>query len=93
MDTILKSYKLLSAHEIILNPEKNWKKITHDKIDKTWINKWSEEAGSKSTLQFMQKEKWNFMKPNICWSSVRDHKRDVRKGILKSRILTGMFKT
>jgi hypothetical protein len=42
------------THEIILNPPKNWKKITHDKIDETWINKWSEEAGSKSTLQFME---------------------------------------
>jgi hypothetical protein len=50
VDTILKSYKLPSAHEIILNPEKNWKKITHDKIDETWINKWSEEARSKSNI-------------------------------------------
>jgi hypothetical protein len=50
VDTILKSYKLPSAHEIILNPEKNWKKIAHDKIDETWINKWSEEARSKSNI-------------------------------------------
>ena len=50
VDTVLKSYKLPSAHEIILNPKKNWEKITHDKIDETWVNKWSEEAESKSTL-------------------------------------------
>jgi len=34
VDTILNSYKLSSAHEIILNPKKNWKKITHDKAMK-----------------------------------------------------------
>ncbi|VDI32111.1 Hypothetical predicted protein [Mytilus galloprovincialis] len=93
VDRTLKSYDLPSAHEIILNPEKNWKRLTHEVIDKTWKNKWTESARSKSTLKYMEVNNWNFKKPNFCWSSVRDNKRDVSKGIIKSRILTGTYKT
>ncbi|VDH92751.1 Hypothetical predicted protein [Mytilus galloprovincialis] len=93
VDKTLKSYDLPSAHEIILNPEKNWKRLTHDVIDKTWKNRWIEIALSKSTLNYMEVNNLNFKKPNFCWSSVRDHIRDVSKGIIKSRILTGTYKT
>ena len=95
MDHILKSYGLPSAHahEIVLNPKKNWKRFPHDMIDSTWKTKWSEIAETKSTLNYMEISKWNFRSPNNCWSSVRDNKRDVAKGIIKARILTGTYKT
>ncbi|XP_063436501.1 uncharacterized protein LOC134717932 [Mytilus trossulus] len=93
VDHILKAYGLPSAHEIVLNPNKNWKRLTHDMIDSTWKTKWSEIAKTKSSLNHIEISKWNFRNPNKCWSSVRDNKRDVAKGIIKSRILTGTYKT
>ncbi|XP_063442173.1 uncharacterized protein LOC134722482 [Mytilus trossulus] len=93
VDHILKAYGLPSAHEIVLNLNKNWKRLTHDMIDSTWKTKWSEIAKTKSSLNHMEISKWNFRNPNKCWSSVRDNKRDVNKGIIKSRILTGTYKT
>jgi hypothetical protein len=38
---------LPSAHKILLNPKKNWKPITHIKIDNFWKNKWSEDTKTK----------------------------------------------
>jgi hypothetical protein len=31
---------------------------------------------------------WKYKQPNVCWSSVRDNKRDVKQGVIKSRVLT-----
>ena len=41
----------------------------------------------------METDNWNYKQPHLCWSSVRDNKRDVRKGIIRSRLLTGTYKT
>jgi hypothetical protein len=50
--------QLPSAHKILLNPKKNWKPITHIKIDNFWKNKWPEEAKTKSTLSYMETDTW-----------------------------------
>jgi hypothetical protein len=41
----------------------------------------------------METDTWEYKQPNLCWSSVRDNKRDVKKGVIKSRVLTGTYKT
>ena len=33
-----------------------------------------------------------YKQPNLCWSNVRDNKRDVKQGVIKSRVLTGTYK-
>jgi hypothetical protein len=41
----------------------------------------------------METDTWKYKQPNLCWSSVRDNKRDVKQGVIKSRVLTGTYKT
>jgi hypothetical protein len=41
----------------------------------------------------METDTWKYKQPNLCWGSVRENKRDVKKGVIKSRILTGTYKT
>lgn len=93
INNILRIYNLPSAYEIILQPKKNWKFITHDEIDKTWRNKWTEQVESKTTLKYLQTNHWDIRKPHFCWKAVSDQKRDVQKGIIKSKLLTGTYKT
>ena len=88
MNEILLSYELPSSHKILLSPKKNWKPITHTKIDNFWKNKWSEDAKTKSTLSYMETNTWKYKQPNLCWSSFRDNKRDVKKRVIQSRVLT-----
>ena len=92
----MKFYSHMNCHLLIrfdLSPKKNWKPITHTKIDNFWKNKWSEDANTKSTLSYMETDTWKYKQPNWCWSSVRENKRDVKKGVIKSRVLTGTYKT
>ena len=79
VNVILLSYELPSAHKILLNPKNNWKPITHTEIDNFWKNKWSEDAKTKSTLSYMETDTWKYKQPNLCYNSVRDNKRDVKK--------------
>jgi hypothetical protein len=41
----------------------------------------------------METDTWKYKQPNLFWGSVRDNKRDVKKGVIKSRVLTGTYKT
>ena len=86
----------MNCHQLIrfdLSPKKNWKPITHTKIDNFWKNKWSEDANTESTLSYMETDTWKYKQQHLCWSSVRDNKRNVKQGVIKSRVLTETYKT
>ena len=63
-------------------------KIKH-KVDNYVHQSWVEERNSKSTLAYLNLHDCFVGKVHSCWKSVSHNTRDVRRAIIKVKILTG----
>ena len=89
-----KIYELPKIHELQLNlpPKPKWKNLVNSTIKKYWTEKLKEETSGKTTLQFMSCDHLAIGDSHPVWKLPLLRSRpEVRKGIVKSRIITGTY--
>jgi hypothetical protein len=94
-ETLLIQYGLPSTIELLHSPpsKHHWKNRVRKSIDSHW--KWLlvRSAADKSTLQYLNLEGMVMGSCHPCWNFVNPHVKDVRRAIIKSKLLTGTYPT
>ena len=76
---------------ILTQPSKEqWKREVDQAIDRFWINKVEEEAHTKATLKYLNKN-LTPDQPHLLWSATANTTRDVRRGTIKAKMLAGVY--
>ena len=68
-----------------------WKIKTKNAVRKYWTERLRQEAGEKSTLQYCNTTGLRIGQTHPVWDTVQSTRLDVRRGIVKCRILTGTY--
>ena len=90
---ILHKYKLPNIYNLKHSTKSKdalKEKIKH-KVDNYVHQSWVEEGNSKSTLAYLNLHDCFVGKVHSCWKSVSHNTRDVRRAIIKVKILTGTY--
>lgn len=90
---ILNIYNLPNLHCLSKNltSKENWKFQVKRAVNKYWSELLQKEAAEKSTLKYMNIDAVKIGQTHVIWSSLESTISDVRKGITKSRMLTGTY--
>lgn len=90
---ILELYKLPPLKELknCLTTKENWKFQVRTAVVNHWTSLLQIEAREKSTLCFMNINSTKIGQTHSAWSSLESTVADVRKGIVKARLLTGTY--
>ena len=88
-----KFYELPKIHELQSNlpPKPKWKNLVDSTIKKYWMEKLKEETSGKTTLKFMSCDHLAIRDSHPVWKLPLRSRPEVRKGIVKSRIITGTY--
>jgi hypothetical protein len=89
---ILNKYGLPHIIDVIKDQtqKRAWKKMVDEAISKHWKKSIEEEAQTKSTTSYMNRE-YTAHQPHTVWRSTSWDPRDVRRATYKARILTGAY--
>jgi hypothetical protein len=90
---MLEIYELPKIHELQSNlpPKPKWKNLVNSTIKKYWTEKLKEETSGKTTLKFMSCDHLAIGDSHPVWKLPPRSRPKVRKGIVKSRIITGTY--
>ena len=93
LKSTLAKYNLPSATKLMLEPPKKgiWKTICTKAVNKYWMDKFSEEKNSKSSLKLLSIKQLDIGKAHPIWKTIRPSPKDVEKASIKARILTGTY--
>ena len=91
--SVLSTYGLPNLHELIENvPTKlAWKKDINLKINRYWTQLLISDTESKSTLKLLNTSNMEIGRCHLVWDFKNKTKIEVRKAIIKARILCGTF--
>ena len=90
---ILNQYNLPNLHYLSenLTTKEQWKLQVKTAVNKYWTETLRKEAQEKSTLKYINIHSMKIGQTHPVWSSLESTVTDVRKGITKSRMLTGTY--
>ena len=89
---LLHKYKLPNIYNLkqSTNSKETLKAEIKHKIDNYVHQSWVEEGSSKSSLSYLNLHDCSVGEVHQCWKSVDHNTRDVRRALIKVRILTGV---
>ncbi|CAG2193629.1 unnamed protein product [Mytilus edulis] len=93
IDKLLVQYDLPSAAKMVINPPCKllWKKNVKLAIDKFWTQKLLLDCQNKSTLSYCDLSSLKIGTVHKLWSSIESNIKDVRRGGIKARLITGTY--
>ena len=83
-------YKLPTVSSLESFTKLRWKNISRRAVSQYWSEKLREEAVDKSTLTNCNLTEMTSGKSHLVWDSVSNNTTDVKRGITKARMLTGV---
>jgi hypothetical protein len=88
---LLHQYELPDINTLAKNQPKkiSWKHTVREAVRKHWLKILPEDIENKSTLVNLQKDLLKFGSTHQVWDSLQSTVSDVKKGIIKARLLTG----
>ncbi|CAC5387499.1 unnamed protein product [Mytilus coruscus] len=93
IDKLLVQYDLPSAVKMVTNPpcKLSWKKNVKLAIDKFWTQRLLLDCQKKSTLSYCDLSGLKIGTVHKLWSSIDSNSKDVRRGGIKVRLITGTY--
>ena len=90
---LLHKYKLPNIYNLkqSTNSKESLKAEIKHKIDDYVHQSWVEEGSSKSSLSYLNLHDCSVGEVHQCWKSVDHNTRDVRRALIKVKILTGVY--
>ena len=89
---LLRKYELPPMLEVIASEytAEKWKTTVKKAVNRYWKKKIEADAETKSSLAYLNLT-FNPGKPHIVWRAAMSDSRDVRRAIIKSRMMTGTY--
>ncbi|MES9904544.1 MAG: reverse transcriptase family protein [Sedimenticola sp.] len=89
--TLLQQYNLPPITDLPKYPKLRWKYMTKTAIGTYWTEKLTEDAKSRSTLNYCNIPSLRIGLTHPVWETLNSNTNDVKMGITKARILTGTY--
>jgi len=88
---LLRKYKLAPLLDLVVSPptKKIWKKNVKTAIIIYWQDQIEKDAQAKSTLCMLNPK--HTAQPHLIWSSCTSNPRDVRRAVIKARLVTDTY--
>ncbi|MES9879262.1 MAG: reverse transcriptase domain-containing protein [Sedimenticola sp.] len=93
VERTLAQYNLPPLNEISKGnySKETWKSTTKAAVESYWTNELSNVAHEKSTLKNCNVKSLEVGKSHLVWKAVNSNTTDVKRGIIKARMLTGTY--
>ena len=88
---ILQMYKLPTVSTLESFTKLRWKNFSRRAVSQYWSEKLREEAADKSSLTNCNLTEMTTGKSHLIWNNVGNNTTDVKRGITKDRMLTGVY--
>ena len=90
---ILDMYQLPSIQQLLESPptKYQWKKLANQAVNSFWTIRLQQDLLQKSSLGLCNIQHLEIRRFHIVWSSVQPSTFDVKKAIVKARMLTGVY--
>jgi hypothetical protein len=94
-EMLLIRYGLPSTLQLLHRPPSKyqWKKEVKRAVNSLWKDKLIQDCADKSSLRYMNLNDTDFGRCHPCWRSVSSNVKDVRRAVIKSKLLTGTYLT
>ena len=93
VNSILSQYKLPSTLDLLSTEfSKNaWKQTVDNKINAYWVDKIKLEASEKSSLRFLNTQKYEIGEVHYVWKNAGFNLMAIKKAGMKARLMTGTY--